>query len=375
MALTLFRRHTKACGKTSRRYRRCSCPISVEGTLGGETIRKALDQTSWEAAENEIREWISAGRIGGVGSGAKLIEEAVERYLAAARARPVKEGTMKLLVRLLTGELLSWTREKGYRYLRELTPERAQEFRNSWDDAPITALKKLERLRSFFTFCVDSGWIEKNPAKAIKRPIVPDNPTLPFTPEEYEKLLAACALFPHNGKHAWDTPKRIHAFIRLLKFTGLRVSDAVRLDVSRVSDGAVFIRTQKTGTPVWIPIPPDVFTEIEAVRHGRPYYFWTGEGQVKSAISSWDRTVRKLGKKAGVSNVHYHRFRDTFAVDLLKHGVPIEDVAILLGHSDPRITWKHYAPWVKERQDRLTERVKAVWGEPPKLKVIQGGAS
>jgi integrase/recombinase XerD len=361
MALSLFRRHKKACGRTSRRYRRCSCPISVEGTLGGESVRKALDQTSWEAAENEIREWIVAGKIGGARLGTKPIAEAVERYLASARARPVKEGTMKLLVRLLEGQLLPWCERNGYRQLRELTPERAQDFRNTWADAPITALKKLERLRSFFTFCVDSDWIAKNPAKAIKRPIVPDNPTLPFTEEEYANLLAACALFPHNGVHAWDTPKRIRAFLRLLRFTGLRVSDAVRLDASKVVEGAVFLYTQKTGTPVWVPIPPDVFEEIETVRSGRPYYFWSGEGKTKSAISSWDRTVRKLAKKADIPNVHYHRFRDTAAVTWLKHGIPVEDVAILLGHSDPAITWKHYAPWVKERQDRLTQRLRATW--------------
>ena len=66
----------------------------------------------------------------------------------------------------------------------------------------------------------------------------------------------------------------------------------------------------------------------------------------------------------------------TFAVSLLLKGTPIEDVAILLGHSDPKVTWKHYAPFVKERQDRLEERVRATWEEPVKrkFKVIQGGA-
>jgi hypothetical protein len=29
-------------------------------------VRRAMDQTTWEAAENEIREWIRAGKIGAV---------------------------------------------------------------------------------------------------------------------------------------------------------------------------------------------------------------------------------------------------------------------------------------------------------------------
>jgi hypothetical protein len=42
-------------------------------------------------------------------------------------------------------------------------------------------------------------------------------------------------------------------------------------------------------------------------------------------------------------------------------GVPIEDVSVLLGHSNTRITAKHYSPWVKERQERLEDRVRQAW--------------
>lgn len=59
---------------------------------------------------------------------------------------------------------------------------------------------------------------------------------------------------------------------------------------------------------------------------------------------------------------------DTFATGLLLAGVPIEDVSVLLGHSNTRITAKHYSPWVKERQERLEDRVRQAWtliGEAP----------
>ncbi len=47
----------------SRHYRRCQCPVWVQGTLRGETIREALDLTSWEAATNVVREWETKGRL------------------------------------------------------------------------------------------------------------------------------------------------------------------------------------------------------------------------------------------------------------------------------------------------------------------------
>jgi hypothetical protein len=53
------------------------------------------------------------------------------------------------------------------------------------------------------------------------------------------------------------------------------------------------------------------------------------------------------------ARAHPHRFRDTFAVELLQNGVSLEDVSKLLGHSSVKITEKHYAPWVKGRQERL----------------------
>jgi hypothetical protein len=52
--LRLYRRHRAICGHTSERYRRCQCPIYVEGSLGGEQIRKSLDLTPWEAASDLI---------------------------------------------------------------------------------------------------------------------------------------------------------------------------------------------------------------------------------------------------------------------------------------------------------------------------------
>jgi integrase len=54
-------------------------------------------------------------------------------------------------------------------------------------------------------------------------------------------------------------------------------------------------------------------------------------------------------------------FRDTFAVEMLLAGVPIDQVSILLGHASVRVTEKHYSPWVRARQDQLEKSVQAAW--------------
>jgi hypothetical protein len=46
-------------------------------------------------------------------------------------------------------------------------------------------------------------------------------------------------------------------------------------------------------------------------------------------------------------------------------GVPLERVSILLGHTSVRITEKHYAPWVRERQEQTEADVKRTWAHDP----------
>ena len=51
--------------------------------------------------------------------------------------------------------------------------------------------------------------------------------------------------------------------------------------------------------------------------------------------------VARIGKRAGVSNVHPHRFRRTFATGLARRGMNIQEVQKLLGHSGVNTTMKY----------------------------------
>src|SRR5258708_444506 len=60
-------------------------------------------------------------------------------------------------------------------------------------------------------------------------------------------------------------------------------------------------------------------------------------------------------------------FRDTFGVELLSAGVPIERVSVLLGHQGVRVTEKHYNPGVRSRQAQL--EADRAWSNDPMVLV------
>ena len=149
--------------------------------------------------------------------------------------------------------------------------------------------------------------------------------------------------------------------ILLLRHSGLRIRDGATLERTRVKGGKLFLYTQKTGTPVWVPLPPAVIAALEQVPNANErYFFWSGNGDPKTTVADWQRSFRRLLKDIGIEG-HFHMLRDTAAVGWLTKGVPLETVSILLGHSSVKITEKHYAPWVKQRQQLLEAAVMKAW--------------
>ena len=230
------------------------------------------------------------------------------------------------------------------------------------DCSANSARKRLEYVRAFFRFCQQSGWMTSDPFALVKSPRAQDSPTLPFEAGEVEALLKSADTFNPKGRFKDGNRKRIRAMVLLLRYSGLRISDAAVLERARLSDDKLFLYTQKTGTPVWLPLPPATVKALgESPSDDRRYFFWNGRCLPMSAVKIWERTFQRLFELAKVKNGTVHRFGDTFAVELLLKGVPIEQVSVLLGHSSLKITEKHYSPWVKARQEQLEAAVRKAW--------------
>jgi len=338
------------------RFRKCGCPIWVFGSLRGDWIRKSLGLTNWEAAERQVAQWQLTEPEENVS-----VETAFERFIKDCEARHLRRETVGKY-KLLEREVKKFCEDRGLRWIRKIDVDALRAYRETWELSPISSRKKLERVRTFFKFCLESDWIDRNPATALKAPQGSATPTLPFSKQEMEKILWGCDLYPErHPRSPRDYVKKLKALVLLLRHSGLRIRDAVTLQKDRVRGEKLFLYTQKTNTPVFVPLPHSVVEALEACGSEiEDRFFWSGNGEPKSAVADWQRTLKELFSIAGVRG-HAHRFRDTFSVSLLEAGVPLEQVSILLGHTSLRTTERHYSPWVKSRQEKLEEAVRKTW--------------
>jgi integrase len=229
----------------------------------------------------------------------------------------------------------------------------------------------------FFYFCIRQEWITKNPMLDVGKIQVRERPTDYFPKSEFDAIIDATYLYRGDR---WEEDDRFGERLRTLtlsmRWSGLAIRDAITLERSRLVGDSVLLYRAKTGHPVYVPLPSDVAQALRDVPPGNTphpaYFFWSGRGKPKSAVADWQRSYRKLFELAAPKlptdpqtgkpkRAHPHMFRDTFAVEMLLAGVPIEQVSMLLGHKSVKTTEKSYLPWVHARQKQLEESVRRAW--------------
>jgi integrase len=410
MLLSVFTRHSTSCRfSRDRACRRCNCPKWVGGQVNGYYFRQSAKTRQWAEAE-QVRVKLEEALIKGLppfgtavaaGSAPPIptpadpppasrtevpepripkprprvtVAQAVEAYLADAVSRSVETSTLKKLETIFRKQFLVWTRVAGIEYLDELELDTLLNFRNTWEDGPLAKQKKQSRVIGFFWACVRRRYLTENPAIGLGKIKVVQIPTDYFPPDEFERIIAATYIRrgDRGGGDVKANQTRLRTMTLLMRWSGLRIRDAVTLERHRLNGDSLLLYQAKTGTPVYVPLPPHVVEALENIPPGpKPnprYFFWSGNGDPKSAVADWQRSYRRLFKSADIRTAdgerkrcHPHMFRDTFAVEMLLAGVPIDQVSLLLGHASVKITEKSYAPFVKARQLQLQESVRNAW--------------
>jgi integrase/recombinase XerD len=355
--ITIFVRHSADCKYAGDEFcKRCNCRKHLRWTRNGKQYRRKAGTRSWQEAEEQKRrlEDQLAGRAPRAESATgKLLDEAVNLFIQSKKNKNVTKKVLDKYTRELD-RLRTFCETKGVLTVQSLTGELLTEYCGTWPElypSTTTRSKVRERCRSFLRYCYQVRWLDRVlPLDSIQ---VDEPETQPLTDAEYSRLLDSVYITFRDKA----TQERVHALIQLMRWSGLAIRDALTLKRSGLIQDAgknvyrVVTARHKTGVHVSVPIPENIARELLAVANGNPdYIFWSGKGEAESATKNWAKYyIAPLFKAAEIEcegHMMSHRLRDTFAVDLLQKGVPLEDVSKALGHMSIKTTEKSYAKWV-----------------------------
>jgi integrase/recombinase XerD len=377
--VSVYTRHSANCSKRqNKEWKDCDCPKSLYVFQDGKNFRISARTRSWKKAEGLKREvedsldpvQAQLRRMKDEQQATRVtISNAIHLYLLDAETRSLTLESIAKLKIIFKTRLLCWTEQNSLVFLDQLTTMQLTRWRSTWTLAPITKRNRQQLVRNFFRFCIDQGWLKNNPAVQLTKIQVTPKVTDYFPREEFRTILKATYLFAQGAGNSKACSTRIRTLLLLMRWSGLRIGDAATLERSRLSGNTILLYQAKTGTSVYVPIPASVAKLLRNIPPGfRPnpgFFFWSGNSRKTSVVSTWDRAFRTLFRIANIrkqdgslKRCHPHMLRDTFAIEHLLAGVPIDQVSMLLGHRSIKTTEKHYAPWVKARQEQLEKSVK-----------------
>jgi len=225
-------------------------------------------------------------------------------------------------------------------------------------------------LRRFFSLLVERHLCIINPALVAKteRMEVREGKTPAITERQSRQLMQAIDISTRIGL-------RDRAILAILMWTGVRAGSVARLrlaDYFESGEQMVLRFDEKRRRSREIPVRHDLQLVLNSylnecglahLPRSSPLLF-TARGSTDSFSSNQMtgrdicRMVKRYLSRAGLpSNLSPHSCRVAVATDLLKQGIPIEDVQYLLGHSDPRTT-QLYDRRKKEVTRNIVERIR-----------------
>ncbi len=327
------------------------------------------------------------------------VSDAMKLWMERSERENGKGSSTLAQYATLTKKIKAWAEANGLYYVDEITPLHLGTWYGSLEWGQLADTTRAQRwgcLRSIFQFLVNQGVLVRSPAASINRVRVARGHVQgPYTPKQVEKILASAAnlVIPDNIElHRKKTyAPRINVFLRLLLGTGCDVSDATlhtadRIERRKVGRKTVYVyrySRQKTGVRAVIPIASDLAELLLAVPNEAgcdpEMPFRTVGLKLKKDQKKWSARIMIVIAAAGIETIrvpspdedgswsekdaNVKMLRHTFAVEQLKAGQRVEDVARMLGHVDTEMVRRHYAPWVTDLDDAHITRVVEAWGQ------------
>ena len=281
---------------------------------------------------------------------------AIDAYLLYLR---VERGLAALTIRAYRGDLREFASAPGVEcWATNPAPAIAHLASLSRPPRPLrpsSHRRKAAAIRAFYRFAYADERIEVDVAGSLDLPRQARRLPDVLDAQEVARLLEAVPVPPGvPASEAEAVAVRDRALLELLYASGLRIGEALGLDVADVSRDGAFVRVIGKGdrerlVPVGEPaldalsrwldeVRPAWVARAATGRRGRTRLdadalFVTGRGARLTRMAAW-RAVQRAAQAAGLpEHVTPHTLRHSFATHLLEGGADLRVVQELLGHA------------------------------------------
>ena len=192
--------------------------------------------------------------------------------------------------------------------------------------------RNISSLRNFYKYMYKNEELESNPFDGIQSPKVEEKLPKALTPEDVEKLLSFIPKTPSDF--------RDKAFLELLYSSGLRVSEAVSVNISSFESDFSFIKVMGKGRkermlPVgkfardaiaeWLAVRESMNVDIDAL--------FTNKYGKRISVRAMQERLYNLSVSQGMPPVNPHMLRHSFATHILESSGDLRSIQEMLGHS------------------------------------------
>ena len=197
---------------------------------------------------------------------------------------------------------------------------------------PRSIQRHLSSAKGFFRFLKKNGLISSSPLDLVTAPKIAN--TLPdvLSPEDVEQLL--------NFKPSSVIEIRDMAIVELMYSSGLRVSEAININITDFEDDMSFLRVLGKGSKTrLVPLGKFAIKAVEnwlnerkKISNDTEALFLNSKGS-RLSIRSVQLRLKKMAIKQGLPPIHPHMLRHSFATHMLESSGDLRTIQELLGHS------------------------------------------
>ena len=287
------------------------------------------------------------------------LEEVVATYHEDCQVQGLKPSTIQGYQRSLRC-FLRWCDQNQISMVPHFTPDAVKKYiiflqgKLRWQDhdhlptqedtlSATTVRNYIRDLKAFASWLEREGYTTDNVLLKLRKPKADDIPVEPFSKDEIDTLFHALDLT--------DTFEfRDFVVMHTLWDTGMRVGELASLTLTDVNLKQCEIRIDHAKWGKWRDIGFGKQTQKylsrylamcrpEPVAEDEKRFFLAVDGRPLS-ISAVEQFCRRISKRVGF-RIHPHRFRHTFAVNMLRNGTDIRTLQKLMGHASVQILMRY----------------------------------